>query len=83
MLDKVRDVSNNVFLTATRGLFKLKEGDVEEGSRLYNLAATFAPNETLRKNVLQKKHLELARYYLENNRQYDAKINFEKPLLVS
>ena len=82
LLEEVSNVSNHVFLTATRGLLKVKEGDAEEGSRLYNLAATFAPNETLRRNVLQKKHLELARYYLENNRQHDAKTNLEKTLLI-
>ncbi|MGA2315266.1 MAG: tetratricopeptide repeat protein [Thermodesulfobacteriota bacterium] len=82
LLEKVKDVTNDVFLTATRGLLRIKEGNVEEGRRLYNLAESLAANEILRKNVSQKKHLELAKYYLANNRDNEASTNLEKVLSI-
>jgi tetratricopeptide (TPR) repeat protein len=84
LLEKTKNVSasNNVFLTATRGLLKIKEGDIEAGRTLYNLAASLATNESLRRNVLQKKHLELARYYLSNNKENEAKISLKKTLSI-
>lgn len=84
LLGKTKNVSasNDVFLTATRGLLKIKEGDIEAGRTLYNLAASLATNESLRRNVLQKKHLELARYYLANNKENEAKISLKKTLSI-
>lgn len=82
LLKKVKNVTNDVFLTATRGLLRIKEGNIEEGRRLYNLAESLAANETLRKNVLQKKHLELAKYYLANNKDNEASTNLEKVLSI-
>lgn len=82
LLERVKSVTNHIFLTATNGLLKIKEGDIEEGSRLYNLAASFAPNETLRQNILQKKHLELARYYWGVNKENDARTNLDKALVI-
>jgi tetratricopeptide (TPR) repeat protein len=61
VLDGVDEAEYNVFLTATRGLLLLKEGDKQEGSRLYNLAARLARTSDLRNLVMQKKNLELAR----------------------
>jgi superkiller protein 3 len=82
ILDRVKDVTNNVFLTATSGLLRIKEGDIEEGTKFYNLAAHLANNEFLRNQVLQKKHIELARYYLLNNNKDKAKANLEKALSI-
>ncbi len=82
VLDRVKDVTNNVFLTATSGLLRIKEGDIEEGTKFYNLAAHLANNEFLRNQVLQKKHIELARYYLLNNNKDKAKANLKKALSI-
>ncbi len=54
-----------VFLTATRGLLALREGRIQEGQRLYNEAARLAFNQDIRKLVLQKKAVEVARVYVK------------------
>lgn len=82
LLAQISNNSDNVFLTATRGLLMLKEGNLEDANRLYDLAATLARGGTLRMSVLQKKHLELAKYFLENNRQNDGKDNLDKALSI-
>jgi len=83
ILDTVKDVERNVFLTATRGLLLLKEGNVQEGTSLYNRAAFFAQNNpVLCKEIGQKKNLELARFYYDRDRRADA-IKYLKRLLTS
>lgn len=63
VLERVKDVNNIVCLVATRGLLKIKEGNLEEGSALYNFASSAARNEDFKKSVLIKKNIELARYW--------------------
>jgi len=83
ILDAVGDTEGNVFLTATRGLLLLKEGDVKEGTTLYNRAAILArDNSVLHKHVEQKKNLELARFYYSKGRKEDAN-KYLKKLLKS
>ena len=65
ILNRVRDISKNIYIYATTGLLEIKKGHIEEGRRLYNLAAEIAPNETLRNLALQKKNLELGKFYLK------------------
>ncbi|MBA7491452.1 Beta-barrel assembly-enhancing protease [subsurface metagenome] len=73
ILDAVEDIEGNVFLTATRGLLLLKEGDVKEGTTLYNRAAALArDNSILHDQVEQKKNLELARFYYSKGKKEDA-----------
>jgi tetratricopeptide (TPR) repeat protein len=58
----------SVFLAATWGLLRLKEGDVPGGANLYREAEELASrvgNKRLACAVRQKMHLELARLYLE------------------
>jgi tetratricopeptide (TPR) repeat protein len=63
ILDKIK-TQDNVFLTATRGLLLLKENNILEGQRLYNLAISLASkDENITRLLKQKKHLELAKYY--------------------
>jgi len=62
ILKKVEHIINDVFLNATRGLLNIKKGNVEEGRRLYNWAAQIASTATLRNQVIQKEHLELANW---------------------
>jgi len=82
ILDKVKGVSDYIFLIATRGLLKIKEGNLEEGRRLYNLAEELAEFEFLKKQVIQKKHLEIAKYFLAKNIKTAARDNLLKVLSV-
>ncbi len=59
---------DDVFFTATRGLLLIREGNVAEGSRLYNKAANLAGNSVLRLQVEQKKRVEVARKAIEDGR---------------
>lgn len=78
ILSGKEEITNYVFLNATRGLLNIKKDNIEEGRRLYNLAAKIAEGRPLHKEVIQKKHLELARYYLLHNEKSKAKDNLEK-----
>ncbi|MBU0469295.1 MAG: hypothetical protein KJ736_09600, partial [Candidatus Omnitrophica bacterium] len=74
VLQEVLENKNKNFcLIATIGLLRIKEGDIQEGSSLYNLASKIAPTEYFKKVVLQKKNLELAKYYLDNGDERRAK----------
>lgn len=80
ILDKV-NAPDNLYITATRGLLLLKEGNIEEGSRLYNIAEAIAsPNKGLQYLVRQKKYLELARYYYKENKIREAKEYLKKAI---
>ncbi len=66
ILDEVQGVNDNIFINATRGLLKFKEGKIEEGTRLYNLASRLAAiNPILSDMIIQKKFLELTKYYYD------------------
>jgi len=73
-LEEARRILDNVIgndyvhLIATRGLLLLKEGNLTEGRKYYNRAASLAgKNKNLYSLVNQKKHLELAKYYLDRD----------------
>ncbi len=78
VLRVIAEEKYNLFLYATKGLLRIKEGDIEEGRRLYNLAAKMTNNDNLKRKVNQKKNLELGRYYLFQNRKDSAKECFSK-----
>jgi len=64
-LAKVENVED-IYLSATRGLLSIKEGNVLEGTKLYNRAAFLTKrNKDLEARVNQKKFLELGKHYLE------------------
>ena len=73
ILERLADESDPYFLTATRGLLLIREGHVEEGSRLYNLASREAIDKPTRLLVEQKKWIEIARYWLENKNSNRAR----------
>jgi len=64
--------------TATWGFLRLRQGDVVEGGRFYNEAAKLASDENLRRLILQKKELELGRFYLEAGEGSRAKKHLER-----
>lgn len=72
VLDRANEQDSPIFLTATRGLLLLKEDNLKEGQRLYNKAASLAKNEELRRMIHQKKSIEIAKYYLEQNNRKQA-----------
>jgi len=79
ILRKAEENIDNVFLNATRGLLNIKKGNIKEGRRLYNWAANHAGRTTLLYGqVIQKKHLELAKYYLDHGQKNDARDNLKK-----
>jgi tetratricopeptide (TPR) repeat protein len=64
ILDSIQG-RDEIFVTATRGLLLIKEDNLQEGQRLYNLAKSIAvrkfnPYADL---IEQKKNLEVAKYY--------------------
>jgi len=72
VLDNI-DVGDYAHITATMGLLYLREGNLEEGRRLYNRAALLAKNnKNLQALVNQKKELELSIYYLGQGRKNEA-----------
>jgi len=67
------ETTENVFLNATIGLLKIREGLIDEGRRLYNKAAMIAKNDkNLFAKVNQKKYLELAKYFLQSGKTKEA-----------
>jgi tetratricopeptide (TPR) repeat protein len=65
----------NVALTATKGLLRLKEGQYEKARELYQAAARLASqigNRQLADTVKQKMHLEFAKDALRDGRVSDA-----------
>jgi tetratricopeptide (TPR) repeat protein len=65
---------SRVSLTATWGLLRIGEGDLDEGARFYKKAEKLAlqfGNKELAHAVVQKMHLELARAYIRV-RDYEA-----------
>jgi len=62
--DSVVDHQQRAFVTATRGLLRLWQGDLKEGLRLYELASVFAGRRALRERVKAKRDLEHARALL-------------------
>ncbi len=71
-LDRIAVKASLYFVEATRGLLLLKEGNVEEGARLYNLAKHLAIPK-VKSLVEQKKRIELARYWIGQKRVEKAK----------
>ena len=71
ILDSIQG-QDEIFLTATRGLLLIKENNIQEGQRLYNLAKAIAIRNSspLSSLIEQKKNLEVAKYY---QRQGDYK----------
>ena len=66
ILDAIEDGDAEFYLWATRGLLLIKEGNVEEGARLYNRAEELVREPEFKKLVQQKKKIELARYWFAN-----------------
>jgi len=65
IIDELRDIEGPYSLIATRGLLLLHDGDLKEGSRLYNEAARNAADGHARALVEQKKWIEVCRYWLK------------------
>jgi Flp pilus assembly protein TadD len=76
---------HTICLTATYGLLRIIEGDLEEGIRLYRRAEKLCPQLGLKEfanTVIQKMHLELARAYFRKHEYQRAKGEVRKGLAV-
>lgn len=78
ILSKSKYMTENIFLTATNGLLNIKRGNITEGRKLYNRAANLAERTPLQDLVMQKKHLELAKYFFLNGESNRAKDETKK-----
>lgn len=80
LLNKV-DCESDFFLCATKGLLSIKDGDLDEGRRLYNRAIILAnDNKDLVARIHQKKHLEVGLFHLRDNNPREALRVFKKGL---
>ena len=76
--DKARQIMDMIrtqdvpFVTATRGLLLIKEGNIQEGQRLYNQARSLATVPYMADLINQKKYLETGKYYLEQGNSNEA-----------
>jgi len=80
ILENRRWDKNYIFAIATRGLVRLTEGYVNEGTNLYNQAEKLAWNTELRRLVRQKKYVELGRYYLKIGKLEEAQHELNRAL---
>lgn len=80
VFEKQRWDKNNFFALATKGLLRLTEGYVTEGTNLYNEAEKQAWNTEWKRLVRQKKYVELARYYLNRSKLQEAQHELNRAL---
>ena len=73
ILHSIDQKIDNPFLHATRGLFEIKQGNLDLGRRMYNEASKLATDVYLRERILQKKELEIAKYFISINKISNAK----------
>ncbi|MBA7652495.1 Photosystem I assembly protein Ycf3 [subsurface metagenome] len=71
------------FAYATKGLLRVTEGNVREGTRLYDEAEKLAKKTEWKRLVRQKKHIELGRYYLTIGEKDKAERQLKRALSVN
>jgi hypothetical protein len=80
-----KNVTVHTELIATKGLLRLREGDERAGRELYEEAERFAAqlgNKDLGRRVRQKKHLELARYWMGRKALDRARVELKQGLAI-
>ena len=83
ILDKVR-ADDSLYINATRGLLLIKEGNIEEGRRLYRQAELLAnKDESIKNLVTQKMNLELARHFYKEGNMPETAAYLRKILKVN
>lgn len=80
ILEKTVNIEKNIFLTATRGLFALKQGNLAHGRYLYNKAIQMSADGNLKIHIEQKKNIEVAKYYVTKGFQTQAVYLLKKVL---
>jgi tetratricopeptide (TPR) repeat protein len=81
IIDRVK-AQDDIFITATRGLLLIKEGNIQEGQRLYNQARSRATHQYTANLISQKKYLETGRYYLKQGNTNEAIRLFKKAVPI-
>jgi tetratricopeptide (TPR) repeat protein len=85
ILGDVSQSINDITMTATVGLLRLREGDIAGAREWYGRASLNAAgkgNAYLSRVVRQKMHLELARYFLREGKRNLADIELDKGLAI-
>lgn len=87
LISEAKDILENrrwdkdlFFAIATRGLVRLTEGYVNEGTNLYNQAEQLAWNTEWKRLVRQKKYIELGRHYLKIGKLQEAQHELNRAL---
>jgi Flp pilus assembly protein TadD len=78
-IDQSKDISY-VISIATRGLLHIKIGEMAKGAALYNQAASMVADEEIKAQILQKKELELGRWYRNRGETAQARIHLERAI---
>jgi len=81
LLRKLESADDTTYITATNGLYYLKLGEVEKARKLYNEAAHNCKKSILKNEMIQKKELELAKYFLKNGNKRKAVDSLKKHFL--
>ena len=82
ILQKVENIDDDIFLTATRGLLALKENNLDYGRYLYNKAIGMSKDLSLKTDIEQKKNIEIAKYFLKQGSRSQA-IDLLKKVSIS
>jgi tetratricopeptide (TPR) repeat protein len=79
------EIQESVYLTATEGLLRLCEGDVQDAATFYKAAEVLARHRgqtSLARAVRQKMHLEFARAYLRMQNRSSAEKHVKRGLAI-
>jgi Flp pilus assembly protein TadD len=79
-LDKIEQSKDIIYVIsiATRGLLHIKIGEMAKGAALYNQAASMVTDEEVKAQILQKKELELGRWYKNRGETTKARTHLER-----
>jgi tetratricopeptide (TPR) repeat protein len=65
VLERAKNIEDNVFIIATRGLLAIKENNLDLGRYLYNRAINMSKDIILKHLIEQKKNIEVARHNIK------------------
>jgi len=81
-LDKINESKDLIFFIslATRGLLHIRNGELDTGAAFYNHAASLVSDKDFSNQMLQKKELELGRWYLNHGETEKGRAHLEKAM---
>ena len=75
-----RNPISEAVLMATKGLIRIRQGDIARGAAFYNAAARIVSDMEFKTLILQKKELELGRWYLGGDKERIAQNHLLKAI---